>query len=183
MLVEPPPPSPRGAPGEPSFSKPRPTKDPGSADTERLIAEVRSYYGEGCFACGKANPHGLWMAGFRIRDGYAVADFRPRPELRGTYGTLHGGVVTTTLDEISVWAAILTLHTLAVTGRIEVRFQRPALVDDPDLWVRGRVEKRRGKRLVITAELLSGKKVCASSEGLFIATETLAETGIPLPGC
>ncbi len=158
-------------------------KEPSSQATRQLIADVRSYCGEGCFACGSANPHGLRMEGFHIRDGYAVANFRPRAELRGTYGALHGGVDTTTLDEISVWAAILTWHTMAVTGRIEVRFQRPARVDDPDLWVRGRVEKRRGKRLVITAELLSGEAVCASSVGLFIATETLAEMGIPLPGC
>ena len=145
-----------------------------------LIADVRAYYGEGCFACGSANPHGLQMEGFRFRDGHAIADFHPREELRGTYGTLHGGVVTTTLDEISVWAAILSHRTMVVTGRIEIRFHRPAPVDDPDLWVRGRVKQRRGKRLVIDAELLSGEAVCASSEGLFIATESLEEMGIRL---
>lgn len=157
-------------------------KDLGVEATRRLISDVRDYYGEGCFACGSANPHGLRMDGFRIRDGYAVADFNPRAELRGTYGTLHGGVVTTTLDEISVWAAILDHHTMVVTGRLEVRFHRPAGVDDPDLWVRGRVKQRRGKRLVIEAALMSGEAVCASSEGLFIATESLEEMGIRLSG-
>ena len=156
-------------------------KELSSEETERLIADVRSYYGEGCFACGKANPHGLRMEGFRVRDGDAVADFHPRSELRGAGATLHGGVVTTTLDEISVWAAILTFHTMAVTGRIEVRFHEPALVDNPKMWVRGRVEERHGKRLVITAELLSDKTVCASSKGLFVTTQTLAEMGIPPP--
>ena len=107
----------------------------------------------------------------------------PAPNSGGHTAPCTGESTPPPLDEISVWAAILTWHTMAVTGRIEVRFQRPARVDDPDLWVRGRVEKRRGKRLVITAELLSGEAVCASSEGLFIATETLAEMGIPLPGC
>jgi len=157
-------------------------KDLSSRAVRELIADVRDYYGEGCFACGAANPHGLRMEGFRTRDGYAVADFHPREELRGTYGTLHGGVVTTTLDEISVWAAILSQHTMVVTGRIEVRFRRPARVDDPVLRVRGRVTERRGKRLVIDAELLSGDTVCASSEGLFIATESLEEMGIRLRG-
>ncbi|MDE0232367.1 MAG: PaaI family thioesterase [bacterium] len=154
--------------------------DLSSQSVRELISGVRDYYGEGCFACGGANPHGLRMEGFRTHDGYAVADFHPREELRGTYGTLHGGVVTTTLDEISVWAAILSHHTMVVTGRIEVRFHRPARVDDPGLLVRGRVTERRGKRLVIGAELLSGEAVCASSEGLFIATESLEEMGIRL---
>ncbi|MCE2528133.1 MAG: PaaI family thioesterase [Actinomycetia bacterium] len=147
-----------------------------------LIAQVRSYYGEGCFACGQANPHGLRMEGFGVQDGYAVAEFKPRAEHRGTEGTLHGGVVTTTLDEISVWAAILTYQTMVVTGRLEVKFRRPGKVDDPNLWARGRVEERRGKRLVISAQLLSGSTVCASSTGLFITTQTLEEMGILTPG-
>ncbi len=150
--------------------------------TTSLITQVRDYYGEGCFACGQANPHGLRMDGFRIDDGCAVAEFHPRAEHRGTEGTLHGGVITTTLDEISVWAAILTFHTMVVTGRIEVRFHRPSMVDDPGLWARGRVKERRGKRLIISAELLSGARVCASSNGLFVATQTLEEMGILIPG-
>ena len=153
----------------------------GDAAVRRMISEVRGYYGEGCFACGRTNPHGLRMEGFRIRDGYALAEYNPRPEHRGTEGTLHGGVVTTTLDEISVWAAILTHHTMAVTGRLEVRFHRPTPMDGPDLGVRGRVEERRGKRLVISAQLLSGATVCASSRGLFLATQTLEEMGIGTP--
>lgn len=147
-----------------------------------LIAQVRSYYGEGCFACGQANAHGLRMEGFGVRDGYAVARFKPRAEHRGTEGALHGGVITTTLDEISVWAAILTFQTMVVTGRLEVKFRRPGKVDDPNLWTRGRVEERRGKRLMISAQLLSGTTVCASSTGLFITTQTLEEMGIPSPG-
>ncbi|MYD40327.1 MAG: PaaI family thioesterase [Acidimicrobiia bacterium] len=157
-------------------------KDLSNQAVRELIADVQAYYGEGCFACGAANPHGLRMEGFHTRDGQAMAEFRPRQELRGTYGTVHGGVVTTTLDEISVWAAILFCHTMVVTGRIEVRFHRPARVDDPELWVRGRVTDRRGKRLMITGELVSGQAVCASSEGLFIATESLEEMGIRLRG-
>lgn len=149
---------------------------------QSLIAEVRAYYGEGCFACGQTNPHGLRMDGFRLEDGFAVAEFNPRAEHRGTEGTLHGGVITTTLDEISVWASILTLRTMVVTGRLDVRFRRPALVDDPHLWTRGRVKERRGKRVVISAQLLSGERVCASSEGLFVTTQTLKEMGIPVPG-
>ncbi len=153
-------------------------KDLSTEATSRLIVDLRAYYGEGCFACGQANPHGLRMDGFHLDDGYAVAKFHPRVELRGTFGTLHGGVVSTTLDEISVWAAILTRHTMAVTGRLEIKFHRPASVDDPNLWVRARVESQRGKRLLIAAQLLSEERVCASSKGLFVATQTLKEMGI-----
>jgi acyl-coenzyme A thioesterase PaaI-like protein len=161
----------------PYHSTPNPM-DTQDLNTRNLIAKVRSYYGEGCFACGQANPHGLQMDGFRIQDGFAVAEFNPRDEHRGTEGTLHGGVITTTLDEISVWASILTLHTMVVTGRIEVKFRHPARVDDPNLWVRGRVEHKRGKRVVISAELLSADQVCAASEGLFVTTQTLEDMGI-----
>ena len=147
----------------------------------KLISDVRGYYGEGCFACGRDNPHGLRMDRFRFEDGCALADFNPRAEHRGTEGALHGGVITTTLDEISVWAAILTHHTMVVTGRLQVRFHRPTPVGGSNLSVRGRVEEQRGKRLVISAQLLSAAAVCASSEGLFLATESLEEMGIPTP--
>ena len=155
---------------------------PQDAAVGKLIAEVRRYYGEGCFACGQTNPHGLRMDRFRFEDGMAFAEFDPRAEHRGTEGTLHGGVVTTTLDEISVWAAILTCHTMVVTGRLQVRFHRPAPVEGAHLSVRGRVEERRGKRLTISAQLLSATTVCASSEGLFLTTQSLQEMGIPIPG-
>ena len=152
------------------------------SSTARLISDVRRYYGEGCFACGQTNPHGLRMDGFRFRDGQATADFNPRAEHRGTEGALHGGVITTTLDEISVWAAILTHHTMVVTGRLEVRFHRPAPTQGVNLSVRGKVKERRGKRLIISAQLLSEAKVCASSEGLFLSTQSLEEMGIAPPG-
>jgi len=146
-----------------------------------MIAQVRRYYGEGCFACGQDNPHGLGMDRFRFEDGRATAEFDPRAEHRGTEGTLHGGVVTTTLDEISVWAAILTHHTMVVTGRLEVKFHHPAPVDGTHLNVRGWVTQRRGKRLVIAAQLLSDTRLCATSEGLFLATQSLEEMGILIP--
>ena len=48
-----------------------------AALVQEIIAQVRRYYGEGCFACGQDNPHGLRMDRFRFEDGRATAQFDP----------------------------------------------------------------------------------------------------------
>ena len=78
------------------------------------IAEFRSLYSD-CFACGLSNPIGLHLDGFRRHSETEIqARFDPRPEHRGTVGSLHGGVIAAALDEICAWTAVLLADTMAV---------------------------------------------------------------------
>lgn len=141
------------------------------ADIGELVDRVRRQYDDGCFACGRDNPLGLHLDDFQLDDGVVSASFLPRPEFRGTTSVLHGGVTATALDEMLVWAAILTHGVMAVTGTFELRFKKPIPMGDT-LRVRARVDERRGRRLLCSGELLdrTGMEM-TSAKGMYLVTE------------
>ena len=51
-----------------------------------------------CYACGDLNPIGLRLR-FHMEDDWAVAAFEARREHQGYPGFIHGGIVSTLLDE------------------------------------------------------------------------------------
>lgn len=139
--------------------------------TAALIAEMRADYPD-CFACGPDNPVGLHLEPARLDGGMAVAGFDPSPHHVGAGDILHGGLAATVLDEIMVWAAILTHRVLTVTGTMEIRFRRPVSVNQ-ELSVRGFVEERRGRRLRCSAELHVGGDIAVTAGGLYLVSRTL----------
>lgn len=140
-------------------------------ETAALIAEMRTDYPH-CFACGPDNPVGLHLEPVEVEGGAAVAGFDPSPHHVGAGDILHGGLAATVLDEIMVWAAILTHRVLCVTGTMEIRFRRPVSVNQK-LTVRGFVEDRRGSRLRCGAELATGGETAVTAGGLYLVSRTL----------
>lgn len=115
-----------------------------------------------CFVCGPANPHGLHLH-FDCRDGVSEATFSPPAYLQGWPGVLHGGIVTTLLDEALAYAA-WHAGLQGMTARLEVRLRQPAPLERP-LTVRGWVEHRSARAVRARAELLEGGKVLAEASG------------------
>lgn len=139
---------------------------------EHLIPEFRRLYDQ-CYACGLANSIGLRIDGFhRTSDTEVGATFQPRPEHRGTVGSLHGGVIAAALDEICAWTAVLAADTMAVTAKLELRFRNPADVGDEYQLV-GKLQEQSGSRLRIEGALMDGSKTMADANGLFLATDSV----------
>jgi acyl-coenzyme A thioesterase PaaI-like protein len=95
-----------------------------------------------CFACGKQNPIGLQLD-FREEADKYIANFTPGPQHQGYDGIVHGGIVSTLLDEIMArypYAKGMD----AVTARLEVRFRQPTPLGQ-ELTVTGWITGRRGK--------------------------------------
>ena len=99
------------------------------AETAARREEIRAEY-PGCFACGTDNPVGLHLEPAEMDGEEAVATFEPLAHHGGAGETLHGGLAATVLDEIMVWAGILSEKVLTVTGTMEMRFLRPITVTD-----------------------------------------------------
>lgn len=113
-----------------------------------------------CFACGKDNPRGLKLNiqvdGERARFEYKV----PR-ELQGWPDVTHGGIISTMLDEVMVWAAAgLKIHT--VTAEITVRFKQP-LPTNRLIKVEGRVIEERKRVIRAEARAFDDDKVYAEA--------------------
>ncbi len=138
---------------------------------------LREHTGNGCFACGLANPIGLHLDGFTRRGGDIAARFTARSDYQGTIGNLHGGISATALDEILVWAGIIQEEVLTVTAKLELRYRRPVTNLGDRIELRGRVDERRGKRLSISGELLDAEdgRVAVSASGLYLVSHTIEE--------
>ena len=146
-------------------------------DIADFVDRIRRHYDDGCFACGRDNPIGLHLDDFDLIGGEVSARFTPRAEYRGAGEILHGGVAATALDEMLVWAGILTEKVMTVTGRLEIRFPKPLRVSD-ELIVRSRVDELRGKRMTASGELVVDDEVRTQASGLFLVTADLSEMGV-----
>lgn len=121
-----------------------------------------------CFVCGTENPLGL---GLRVHtDGTRVESrFQFRPEHTGLSGTVHGGLVSTILDETMAWACGVGTRRLAFCAEMTVRFVRPVR-PGVVLVARGElVENRRGRLFHLRAEIADeAGNVLAEATGKFI---------------
>jgi acyl-coenzyme A thioesterase PaaI-like protein len=104
-----------------------------------------------CFACGDRNPIGLRLRFSRDERG-VTAQFIPQPEHQGFEKTVHGGIISTVLDEAMAWA-IAQAGIWAVTGEMRVRFRRPLRVGEATV-VTARVTGQRGLAVMAAAELV-----------------------------
>src|SRR6185436_143631 len=78
-----------------------------------------------CFVCGESNPIGLKLR-FET-DGKCVRTrFVPKPEHVGFQQVVHGGILSTLLDEIMVWACAVQTKRFGFCAELSVRFLKPA---------------------------------------------------------
>src|SRR5579884_3765767 len=93
-----------------------------------------------CFACGPGNPYGLQLH-FHREDGVTWAEFVPARWHEGWQGVVHGGIVTTLLDEAMAYTLFFDGYQ-ALTARLQVRF-RSAVRRDDHLRVEARILNER----------------------------------------
>lgn len=136
------------------------------------IAAIRRDY-DHCFGCGSGNPIGLHLDGFTRNGDKVTTSFTPRADYHGFSTLLHGGIVATALDEIMAWTAILVAETMVMTGKLDLRFRKPAHVDTT-FTMEGELLDRRGRRLQLRGRMLDGELVVAQASGLFLAVDGLA---------
>ncbi|MFO7707399.1 MAG: PaaI family thioesterase [Desulfobacterales bacterium] len=88
--------------------------------------------------------------------------------LCGWSNIVHGGVLTTILDEIMSWSAIYLLKRIALTHSINVEFVKPARVGH-ELRAEGRVKQTNGRYDAVTEGLLidASGEVCARARATF----------------
>ena len=105
-----------------------------------------------CFVCGTENPLGLDL-GVATDRRTVQTRFRFRPEHTGLAQTVHGGLLSTVLDELMAWACGVATRKLAYCAELTVRFHRPV---GPETWVQGEgelLENRRGRLFLARAAI------------------------------
>lgn len=93
----------------------------------------------------------------------------PRPEHAGFTHAVHGGLITTALDEIMAWAVIATTRRAAYSAEITVRFTHPVTVGDSTRLTGEVVMNRRNRLFETRAEIRNGNGVvCATATGKYL---------------
>jgi len=121
-----------------------------------------------CFGCGSENHAGLQMTfetnGNQIRTRLTVPS-----RFRGWSKLVHGGVISTILDETMSWAAINLTKSFILTKKMTIQFQRPIYVESALCGIASIKEKIGERKAVVTAELFDDQgRLCATSEGEFV---------------
>ncbi len=121
-----------------------------------------------CFVCGDKNPIGLKLR--FIPEGRDIrAEFTASKNHQGYKDIVHGGIVSTLLDEAMVKLAI-SMGIMAVTGRMEIRFRNPLMVGERALLAARLIKE--GKRFIEVEASLSkaDNVIIAEATGILIKT-------------
>lgn len=115
-----------------------------------------------CFVCGENNPNGLRLS-FKIDPERKTlkTTFVAGPTFQGWDGIVHGGIISTLLDE-AMAKLVYELGYEAVTASLEVKFKRPAPILEP-LHVYGEVTE-------VNKRLIRAKAHVAKEDGTILAT-------------
>lgn len=100
-------------------------------EKEKLMKEIKekankvcigAFPQSACFACGPDNPHGLRLRFETSKSGGAVANWVPEEYTEGFRGIVHGGIVSTVLDE-AMSKAVAAAGASALTAELRVRLR------------------------------------------------------------
>jgi len=103
-----------------------------------------------CFACGTENPIGLQLT-FTEKDESYSTIFTAGPQHQGYDGIMHGGLVSTVLDEVMA-GYLYAKGFNAVTAKLEVRFRKPTPIGQ-QLTVIARIANKRGTMYELVSEI------------------------------
>ena len=137
----------------------------------------QDYYSEQlshCYGCGRSNPHGHQIKSYWDGDEtYCV--FHPQTYHTAFPGYAYGGLIASLIDCHSTGTASAAAYRQAgrdmdtepplrfVTASLRVDYLRPTPIDGP-LEVRAQVKEIKGRKVVVTSQLIADGQICARGE-------------------
>jgi uncharacterized protein (TIGR00369 family) len=139
--------------------------------TKKKFIELPNMEHNTCFGCGPANDHGLKMKFFG-NDEMLYSDIKVPDYLLGWNGVVHGGILSTILDEVMGWSAIFLMSKFILTKTMTINYHRPVFVGEM-LHVEGKVkEKISDREASMSGRIYNSKnELCVSSSGIFALFE------------
>lgn len=138
---------------------------------------IQDYYPDHfaqCYGCGKLNEHGYQLK--TIMEGEeTVTRFTPSEHHTAIPGFVYGGLLASLIDCHGTGSASLALAKeqgielrednapRCVTASLKVDYKKPTPIDG-EIEIRGTVKEIKGKKVIISAELISKGVVCVTGE-------------------
>ena len=120
-----------------------------------------------CFGCSPANPTGLRLEFFT--DGESIFSWVKVPaHLCGWKNLVHGGIISTILDEVMGRAVVHKMRCLGMTKSMTVDFLKPMTIDK-ELKAVGKVLEVKNDRDCLAEAMIFNEagELCAKSIGTF----------------
>ena len=135
--------------------------------------------GYNCFGCAPENPIGLHMDFYE--DGDDIRCFWiPQTHYQGWLGVLHGGIISTLIDETAGWVVTRKLQAAGMTSRLEVKFHKAIRSDETQISIRARITEQKRNIAIIHVEVENAHGVvCAEGDATYfvLSEEKSAEMG------
>jgi len=117
-----------------------------------------------CFGCSQSNSSGLKMKFYTNKEVDFVVSWLSLPDQFCGWGNIvHGGIISTMLDEAMGWGALVILRKLVLSKTISVDFTSPVLTGT-EIRVEGSVQKINSEReAILQGCIYSNDNICARS--------------------
>ncbi len=117
-----------------------------------------------CFGCGPANAHGLRMV-FWGNDDMVYSEIALPHHFTGWQGVVHGGILSTLLDEVMSWGAIFLTRKFILTKSMTVNYHKPVFSGDK-------------LRLESVVEGIPGERECLMKGRIYNSSGEIATSAI-----
>lgn len=118
-----------------------------------------------CFVCGPNNAIGLKLD-FSFDGQTVTTEFIPQKVHQGYMNIVHGGIVSTLLDEVMVKLAI-EMGMPAVTAQMKIRLRRAVAIGER-ITFRAEIRESTRKLIVAYAKAETGEGVVADATGKLV---------------
>lgn len=109
-----------------------------------------------CIMCGLDNHYGVKAPFYTMEDGSVMTVFKYQEEHQSYPGRVHGGLVTTMLDEMglrALWAKELDESTYGVTISLDTKYRKPVPYNT-EVIGKGVVVKNSSKFFVVETSIM-----------------------------
>ncbi len=136
-----------------------------------------------CFGCAGKNPIGLKLS-FDLDGDTLKSSWLPSKNYQGFEDIVHGGIISTLMDEAAAWVIQLRLKTAGVTSELNVKYLKPLRVSKGAALILAEISSTEAKYAKVKTTVKdSDNVICAV--GLityFIFPEAVAQKKFRYPG-
>jgi uncharacterized protein (TIGR00369 family) len=99
---------------------------------------------------------------------YIMSTWHPEQTYQGWVNTMHGGILSTLIDEVCGWVVTRKLQTSGYTVQLNVKFKKAIPTSEPELTIKAKVAKQVRNLVYINAEITNSKgELCNEGEAIY----------------
>ncbi len=103
-----------------------------------------------------------------MRDGEKiVSEWEPKPQFAGYKNIVHGGIISTLVDEIAAWTVSVLLGATAVTSKLEVKYLKPIFTDKGKITLNAEIVKKSHKLVNICVKIYNNENILCTEGSVF----------------